>query len=167
MSSYTTSYPASPSPSPFAAASAPSPPFSPSSTPPPTGDRFAFARVKGTVCLVQLPDDASLLSPLTPPSLSLFRHEFGTIFRFAASRAVHPSELRVLEPVPADLVRYEPDSGQAFLARGCVARLAKLTMANNNVEQQQQYAYAGQRRGSAAAGGSGRRVSRYSTSTRS
>jgi len=80
--------------------------------------QFAFARVKGNVCLVQLsystPAASSALAPL---DVKIFRHEFITIFRFSHCDTVHPADISIIEPIDNHLARYEEENGTVFLAR--------------------------------------------------
>ncbi|KAM6492731.1 hypothetical protein JOM56_012455, partial [Amanita muscaria] len=96
---------------------------------PPTDDQmyyFALAEVKGEVHLVQI-------SALTPPSaltvvdVKIFRHELATIFRHVQTTTLHPKDVRVIEQIAEALIRYEEDTGTAFLVREMVDRMQKLT----------------------------------------
>ncbi|KAF8650360.1 hypothetical protein AX16_005274 [Volvariella volvacea WC 439] len=86
---------------------------------------FAFARVHGEVCLIQLETPLTPLSKTT--TVKLFRHEFITIFRYSETLALHPSEMHIIEPIDDSLTRYEPDSETLFLARDLMDRLRKLS----------------------------------------
>ncbi|KAJ2915847.1 hypothetical protein MD484_g4572, partial [Candolleomyces efflorescens] len=88
--------------------------------------QFAFARVKGDICLVQM-SGATTPSPFTPMDVNIFRHEFITIFRFAESATLHPADFQVIEPIDDSLVRYEEENDTVFLAKGLMERLRKLT----------------------------------------
>ncbi|CCM05107.1 uncharacterized protein FIBRA_07314 [Fibroporia radiculosa] len=110
------------------------PPPSPMSSPPPPSHdgQFAFALIKGSICLVQLPPayatQGGLASALLASDVHIFRHEFITQFRFSHSAAVHPADLHVLEPIDAQHTLYEEDKGTVFLARDLMARLQRLTV---------------------------------------
>lgn len=87
---------------------------------------FALAEVKGEVHLVQI-------SALTPPSaltlvdVKIFKHELATIFRHVQTTTLHPRDMRVIELIAEALIRYEEDTGTAFLVREMVDRMQKLT----------------------------------------
>jgi len=88
--------------------------------------RFALAEVKGEVQLVQI-------SRSTPPSslalidTKIFKHELATIFRHVQTTTLHPRDVHVIEDIGEDLVRYEEDTGTAFLVREIVDRMRMLT----------------------------------------
>ncbi|KAH7882406.1 hypothetical protein F5I97DRAFT_1817100 [Phlebopus sp. FC_14] len=93
---------------------------------------FAFARVKGDVCLVQLVGQTHPEST-TPPSfldIPIFRHEFVSIFRYSHSAHVHSTEVRVLEPLDTHAVRYEQDSGTVFVAKDLMSHLRRIMHAS-------------------------------------
>ncbi|KIJ63184.1 hypothetical protein HYDPIDRAFT_93223 [Hydnomerulius pinastri MD-312] len=81
---------------------------------------FAFARVQGDVCLVQRTSTTPFLD------IPIFRHEFVSIFRYSHSVHVHPTEVRVLEPLDTHAVRYEEDSGTVFLAKDLMSHLRRI-----------------------------------------
>ncbi|KAF9226336.1 hypothetical protein BS17DRAFT_777076 [Gyrodon lividus] len=88
---------------------------------------FAFARVQGDVCLVQLvgqTDTSTSGAPLL--DIPIFRHEFVSIFRYSHSARVHPAEVRLLEPLDNHAVRYEEDSGTVFLAKDLMSHLKRI-----------------------------------------
>jgi hypothetical protein len=87
---------------------------------------FAFARIKGDVCLVQA-SYATPASALTAVDVKVFRHEFISIFRFSEFRTLHPSDICILEPIDDRLTRYEEDNETVFLARNVMERMRKLT----------------------------------------
>lgn len=92
------------------------------------GYYFALADVKGEIYLVQI----SLSTPpsaLTLIDIKIFKHELATIFRHVQTTTLHPKDVRVIEEIRDDLVRYEEDHGTAFLAREIVDRLRKLSLA--------------------------------------
>jgi len=99
--------------------------------------QFAFARVKGNVCLVQLsystPAASSALAPL---DVKIFRHEFITIFRFSHCDTVHPADISIIEPIDNHLARYEEENGTVFLAREIMDRLRKLTQSKVVTQKQ-------------------------------
>ncbi|KAF9486286.1 hypothetical protein BDN70DRAFT_870384 [Pholiota conissans] len=115
---------------------------------PRTRDYFAFARIKGDVCLVQgnlralrrfeccqvltaaLCCAASCATPasaLTTVDVKIFKHEFISIFRFSEYRTLHPADISILEPIDDQLTRYEEDNETVFLARDVMERMRKLT----------------------------------------
>ncbi|KIM42202.1 hypothetical protein M413DRAFT_53349, partial [Hebeloma cylindrosporum] len=87
---------------------------------------FAFARIKGELCLVQV-SYATPASALTTLDVKVFRHEFITIFRFAEHRTLHPADIAILEPIDEQLTRYEEDNETVFLARDVMERMRKLS----------------------------------------
>ncbi|KAH7921573.1 hypothetical protein BV22DRAFT_1038505 [Leucogyrophana mollusca] len=87
---------------------------------------FAFARIKGDVCLVQLTHQRAGDGPSATLDIPIFRHEFISIFRYSHIARVQPADVRVLESLDARGVRYEEDSGTVFLAKDLVARLRKM-----------------------------------------
>ncbi|KAI0634821.1 hypothetical protein C8Q77DRAFT_1025322, partial [Trametes polyzona] len=93
---------------------------------------FAFAQIKGDVCLVQVPDvpaQGAMSSALMAADVNVFRHEFITLFRYSHSASVHPADMHILEPIAEHATLYEEDKGTVFLAREVVDRLQKLTFA--------------------------------------
>ncbi|OJT03437.1 hypothetical protein TRAPUB_5856 [Trametes pubescens] len=100
--------------------------------PPPQRPTFAFAQIKGDICLVQVPDapaPGAMSSALMAADVAVFRHEFITQFRYSHSASVHPADMHILEPIADHCTLYEADKGTVFLARDVMARLTKLTMA--------------------------------------
>ncbi|KAF8970412.1 hypothetical protein BDZ97DRAFT_1754003 [Flammula alnicola] len=87
---------------------------------------FAFARIKGDVCLVQA-SYATPVSALTTVDVKIFKHEFISIFRFSEYRTLHPSDICILEPIDEQLTRYEEENETVFLARDVMERMRKLT----------------------------------------
>lgn len=110
---------------------------------------FAFANIKGDICLVQgtylaqisrtrlpminlvsalvaLPTPGAMSSALMASDVRVFRHEFITIFRYSHSATVHPADIHVLEPVDERGTVYEEEKGTVFLARDVMDRLQKL-----------------------------------------
>jgi hypothetical protein len=123
-----------------------------------TDPRFAFARVKGDICLVQCG-----LSPFTSPDCGLiqlsmiylvhpiqsetsrgslgiivFRHEFVSIFRYSHDLCVSPEDIRVLELLDEDRIRYEEDNGTVFLAKDLMAQLRRMIDASNMIRLQRE-----------------------------
>ncbi|KAF8906801.1 hypothetical protein CPB84DRAFT_1668622, partial [Gymnopilus junonius] len=91
---------------------------------------FAFARIKGDLCLVQGPCFSSYATPisaLTAVDVKVFRHEFISIFRFSEFRTLHPSDICILEPIDQHLTRYEEENETVFLARNVMERMRNLT----------------------------------------
>ncbi|KZT00639.1 uncharacterized protein LAESUDRAFT_732052 [Laetiporus sulphureus 93-53] len=97
---------------------------------PATKAQFAFARIKGGVYLVQVPEPAQgdVSSALVASDVHIFRHEFITQFRFSHSTSLHPADLHILEPIDEQHTLYEEEKGVVFLARDLMARLQKLTL---------------------------------------
>jgi len=92
---------------------------------------FAFAQIKGDVCLVQA--SSMPMSALSAVDVKIFRHEFISIFRFAENCSLHPADIRILEPIDDRLTRYEEDSETVFLARNVMERMRKLTDPRRNM----------------------------------
>jgi hypothetical protein len=116
---------------------------------------FAFARIKGDIFVVQRTSESCLTpicltinatvqqhdtdssdfdpQPQPPPSsptavdVKIFRHEFVSVFRYSHCDTLHPSEIRILEPIDDSLTRYEEDNGTLFLARDVTERLRNMT----------------------------------------
>jgi hypothetical protein len=97
--------------------------------------RFAFARVKGDICLVQL---HPIQSESSRESLGVivFRHEFVSIFRYSHDLRISPEDIRVLELLDEDRIRYEEDNGTVFLAKDLMAQLRRMIDASNMVRWQ-------------------------------
>ena len=112
------------------------------------GYTFALAEVNGEIHLVQSTSNQyippirrltrvlvlSLVSSSTPPSaltlidIKLFKHELATIFRYIQTTTMHPRDVRVIEQIGDDLVKYEEDKGTVFLAREIVGRMRRMSM---------------------------------------
>ncbi|KAF5380162.1 hypothetical protein D9615_006196 [Tricholomella constricta] len=92
---------------------------------------FAFARIKGDVCLVQVSLDTPA-SALTTVDVKIFRHEFITIFRLLETRTLHPSDISIIEPINEFHTRYEEENGTVFLARELMGRMQKMSMAEQH-----------------------------------
>jgi len=90
-----------------------------------SGGHFAFARVKGDVCLVQVP--LTTPSALNVVDAKIFRHEFITIFRHSETKTLHPADISIIEPINDYHVLYEEDSGTVFVARELLDRMRKMT----------------------------------------
>ncbi|PPQ65122.1 hypothetical protein CVT24_003013 [Panaeolus cyanescens] len=95
-------------------------------SPPARDGYFAFARVNGSFCLVEV-SYATPASALTAVDVKIFRHEFISIFRYSESKSVHPADFSILEKLPDHLTRYEEESGTVFLARELMEHMRKLT----------------------------------------
>jgi hypothetical protein len=111
------------------------------------GYYFALAGVKGEIHLVQsmftdihnthtrltrLPSPVSLSTPpsaMTLIDIKIFKHELATIFRHVQTTTMHPSDVRVMQRIEDDSVRYEEDRGTAFLAKEIVEQMRKFSMA--------------------------------------
>ncbi|KAI1797982.1 hypothetical protein LXA43DRAFT_873517, partial [Ganoderma leucocontextum] len=93
---------------------------------------FALAKIKGDVCLVQVPHNSpahgGMSSALMAADVHVFRHEFITLFRYSHRATVHPADMHILEPIDDRATLYEEDKGTVFLARDVMAKLQKLTM---------------------------------------
>ncbi|OAX40635.1 hypothetical protein K503DRAFT_714205, partial [Rhizopogon vinicolor AM-OR11-026] len=87
-----------------------------------TDPRFAFARVKGDICLVQFQSETSRESL----AILVFRHEFVSIFRYSHGLRVSPEDIRVLALLDEDRIRYEEESGTVFLAKDLMAQLRRI-----------------------------------------
>jgi len=97
---------------------------------------FAFARVYDNVCLVQTDKLLSSTSQgasqpstplfLTPVEVAVFRHEFGTMFRYAHCTTVRASDIRILASISKEQVLCE-DSGVVFVDRTLTNQLLQWT----------------------------------------
>ncbi|GLB39365.1 hypothetical protein LshimejAT787_0605270 [Lyophyllum shimeji] len=90
------------------------------------GGYFAFARIKGHICLVQVSCDTPI-SALATVDVKIFRHEFITIFRLSETTTLHPADISIIEPLEELHIRYEEDNETVFLARELMGRLQKLS----------------------------------------
>jgi hypothetical protein len=82
---------------------------------------------------------------MTLIDIKMFKHELATIFRHVQSTTMHPRDVRVIERIGDELVRYEEDRGTVFLAKEIVERLRKLSMAANRAASAEKYSrYNGQ-----------------------
>jgi len=113
-----------------------------------TEAKFAFARIKGEVYLVQgkssstkfweTEADARLLpvsvvsrtewetaSAFTTMDVNIFRHEFIAIFRWSHQMTLHPNDIRILEHIDDQCIRYEEENGTVFMAKDVMERLRK------------------------------------------
>lgn len=84
---------------------------------------FAFATIKGVVCLVQVTTPRSMDSTSVMLDVSIFRHEFVSMWRFSHRLQLYPSEIGTFVAIDAQSVRYEEDSGTIFLAKDLMWRL--------------------------------------------
>ncbi|TFK37146.1 hypothetical protein BDQ12DRAFT_667106 [Crucibulum laeve] len=91
-----------------------------------TDGSFAFARIKGDLCLVQVSYDTPM-SALSTVDVKIFRHEFITIFRFVESRTLHPADITIVESIDDRLTRYEEENDTVFLAKDLMDRMRKMT----------------------------------------
>ncbi|KAJ4465676.1 hypothetical protein C8J55DRAFT_407127, partial [Lentinula edodes] len=89
---------------------------------------FAFARIQGEICLVQVSSSTPAQSALATVDVKIFRHEFITIFRLSATTTLHPSDIQIMENIDEKLVYHEEENGTVFLARDVMERLRKLTL---------------------------------------
>ncbi|KAF9494796.1 hypothetical protein BDN71DRAFT_1356725, partial [Pleurotus eryngii] len=89
--------------------------------------QFAFARVNGDVCLVQISLSASPASKVGTTEVKIFRHEFITIFRLSHSITLSSSDLRILEPIDDEVLKYEEEKETVFLAKELVEQLRRMT----------------------------------------
>jgi len=69
----------------------------------------------------------------TSLSILVFRHEFVSIFRYSHDLRVSPEDIRVLELLDEDRIRYEEDNGTVFLAKDLMARLRRIIDASNMI----------------------------------
>lgn len=99
---------------------------------------------------VATPCHGALASALVATDVNVFRHEFGTIFRYAHRATLHPADLHVLALVDARCTLYEPDNGTVFLARDVVAQLQRLAAASKGVVMRRPQRHAPQSRPSRA-----------------
>ncbi|KAJ8474597.1 hypothetical protein ONZ51_g7109 [Trametes cubensis] len=121
---------------PAGSSSSPSSSRANSASPPPGASpqrpTFAFAQIKGDVCLVQVPDTlgapGAMSSALMAADVNVFRHEFITLFRYSHSATVHPADMHILEPIADHCTLYEAEKGTVFLARDVMARMQQLSM---------------------------------------
>ncbi|KAF6744851.1 hypothetical protein DFP72DRAFT_1078063 [Ephemerocybe angulata] len=99
--------------------------------------QFAFARVKGEVCLVQV-SCSSPSSPFLPIDVNVFKHEFITIFRFSESTTLHPADFQVIEAIDDSLLRYEEENQTVFLAKSLMEHLRRFSADPRKARLQQQ-----------------------------
>lgn len=85
-------------------------------------------------------------SALTTIDVKLFRHEFITIFRLSTTMTVHPADIRIIELIDDELMRYEVDNETVFLARELMERMRKLTDRGVRPQQRRQYSPVARRR---------------------
>ncbi|CAL1708702.1 unnamed protein product [Somion occarium] len=96
------------------------------STPTSPQPYFAFAQIKGDVCLVQLSQPSS---SLMFSDVRVFRHEFITIFRYSYSTTVHPTDIQVLELLDERCTLYEEEGETVSLSRDVMSRMQRLSAA--------------------------------------
>ncbi|KAI6158561.1 hypothetical protein EDD17DRAFT_1423664, partial [Pisolithus thermaeus] len=86
---------------------------------------FAFATIKGVVCLVQSESAFVEFTDSTSVMLdvSIFRHEFVSMWRYSHTVQIYPSEIGAFVALDTQSVRYEEDSGTIFLAKDLMWRL--------------------------------------------
>lgn len=84
---------------------------------------FAFATIKGVVCLVQITTPRSMDSTSVMLDVSIFRHEFVSMWRYSHTVQIYPSEIGAFVALDTQSVRYEEDSGTIFLAKDLMWRL--------------------------------------------
>ncbi|KIK18816.1 hypothetical protein PISMIDRAFT_683835 [Pisolithus microcarpus 441] len=84
---------------------------------------FAFAAIKGVVCLVQVTTPRSMDSTSVMLDVSIFRHEFVSMWRFSHTVQLYPSEIGAFVALDTQSIRYEEDSGTIFLAKDLMWRL--------------------------------------------
>ncbi|KAJ3561410.1 hypothetical protein NP233_g10208 [Leucocoprinus birnbaumii] len=99
---------------------------------------FAFANIRGVVCLVQV-STATPASPLTTMDVKIFRHEFINIFRFAETCTLHPTDITILENIDDSLKRYEEDTGTVYLSKEVMSRLRNFTDARFSMTQNRDF----------------------------
>jgi len=66
---------------------------------------------------------------MTLIDIKIFKHELATIFRHVQTTTMHPRDVRVIQRIEDDLVRYEEDRGTAFLAKEIVQQMRKFSIA--------------------------------------
>ncbi|KAI6045281.1 hypothetical protein EDC04DRAFT_138131 [Pisolithus marmoratus] len=84
---------------------------------------FAFASIKGIVCLVQITTPRSMDPTSVPLDVSVFRHEFVSMWRYSHTVQLYPSEIGAFVALDRQSVRYEEDSGTIFLAKDLMCHL--------------------------------------------
>ncbi|KAI0341370.1 hypothetical protein BDW22DRAFT_1303000, partial [Trametopsis cervina] len=90
---------------------------------------FAFAQLKGDICLVQVSDE-SLSSAFMVPDVKVFRHEFITIFRYSHTACVHPAEFRVLCAIDERSALHDEEKETVYLSKDVMSQLQKLMAAS-------------------------------------
>lgn len=68
------------------------------------------------------------MSAFMPVDVSIFRHEFITIFRFEEATTLHPADFSLIECIDDSLLRYEEENETVFLAKDVMERLRQLTV---------------------------------------
>lgn len=105
--------------------------------------RFAIVRFRGVVCLVQIIGHAKpsrKADPTTRPfNLSIFRHEFISMWQYSHTAQLLPADFRVLLLLDANAVRYEEDSGIVFLAKHVMSHLKDIMDESTRPKETQRY----------------------------
>lgn len=93
----------------------------------PKETRFAFARVRDKTCLIQT-EKSHPSAPLflAPIDVTVFTHEFGTMFRVSHRAIVSAADIQVLATIDNAHVLVE-DSGVVFVARELTDQLLRWT----------------------------------------
>lgn len=63
---------------------------------------------------------------MTPVDVLVFRHEFGTMFRFSHQACVHPDDIHILLPIDDRHMLCE-ETGVVFVARDVTDKLLQWT----------------------------------------
>lgn len=66
-------------------------------------------------------------------AMIVFRHEFVSVFRYSHDLRVSPEDIRVLELLDEDRIRYEEDNGTVFLAKDLMTQLRRIIDGSNMV----------------------------------
>ncbi|KAI5992868.1 hypothetical protein EDC04DRAFT_2549096, partial [Pisolithus marmoratus] len=84
---------------------------------------FAFATIRGVVCLVQITTPRSVGPTSAPLDVTIFRHEFVSMWRYSHTVQLYPSEIGAFVALDTQSVRYEEDNGTIFLAKDLMSHL--------------------------------------------
>lgn len=95
---------------------------------------FAFATIKGVVCLVQITTPRSMDSTSVMLDISIFRHEFVSMWRYSHTVQLYPSEIGAFVALDTQSIRYEEDSGTIFLAKDLMWRLKRFMDATSKTK---------------------------------
>ncbi|KLO10062.1 hypothetical protein SCHPADRAFT_907237 [Schizopora paradoxa] len=87
---------------------------------------FAFARIHNTIYLIQTNDPLSKPLFLAPLDVSIYRQEFGTMFRYSHSATIHSADIHVVFEIDPQHMLCE-ESGVVFVAKEVTDRLLKST----------------------------------------